>query len=200
MNVSIEIREGEYLSISGPSGSGKTTLIHLLAALDLPSSGSVKFDGQDVSSLSKRARTRLRLDRIGLVFQRFHLLPSLTARSNVALPLVERGVDKSTRRRRATTLLERVGLGDRLTHRPSQLSGGEQQRVAIARALVNDPDFLLADEPTGELDSETGRRILDIFEELAGDHAVVIASHDDRVAEAAGRRLRLRDGRLTNDG
>lgn len=199
-DVTLDVRRGEYVSVTGPSGSGKTTLVHILAALDTPTAGTVTFDGRPVSTLSERARTRLRLERVGLVFQRFHLLPSLTARSNVALPLVERGVPKAARRQRATTLLERVGLGDRLTHRPGELSGGEQQRVAIARALVNDPDLVLADEPTGELDSDTGQRILDIFAELAEDRAVVVASHDERVARAAGRVLQLRDGHLVDDG
>lgn len=198
-DVSFTVDRSEYVSLIGPSGSGKTTLVHLLAGLDTPTAGTVEFDGRDVAALADRARTRLRLERIGLVFQRFHLLSSLSARSNVALPLLERGVDKRTRRQRATTLLERVGLGDRVDHRPAELSGGEQQRVAVARALANDPDLLLADEPTGELDTETGQRILDLFADLADDHAVVVASHDDRVSAAADRVLRLRDGRLADD-
>lgn len=195
-NVSLEVFPGEVVGISGPSGSGKSTLIHLLGALDAPTSGTVEVAGTDVGSVSERGRTRLRLEHVGIVFQNFYLLPSLTASQNVALPLIESGVGRRDRRERATGLLDRVGLADRVGHRPGELSGGEQQRVAIARALVNDPDLLLADEPTGELDSATGRRVIDLLTEFSSDRAVVLASHDDQVLTAADRVLRLLDGRL----
>jgi len=160
--------------------------------------GSVSFDGTDLSSLSDRARTRHRLDHVGIVFQHFHLLDSLSARANVALPLVELGRPKSERRERASDLLEAMGLGDRITHRPTQLSGGEQQRVAIARALVTEPDLVIADEPTGELDTETGERVLTRFREVATElnAAVVIASHDEPTLAIADRLVRMRDGQI----
>ncbi|WP_276248677.1 ABC transporter ATP-binding protein [Haladaptatus sp. YSMS36] len=199
-DVSLTVRDGELVCLTGPSGSGKSTLLHLLAGLDTPTSGTVSLAGTDLSSLSDRERTRLRLDRVGIVFQRFHLLSALSARANVALPLLERGVKRSARRARATDLLERVGLGDRITHKPGELSGGEQQRVAIARALANDPAILIADEPTGELDTDTGRRILDTLSELATERAVVIASHDAQTQAIADRIVKLRDGRLVSDG
>ncbi|WP_411964445.1 ABC transporter ATP-binding protein [Haloferax sp. YSMS24] len=199
-SVSVSISTGEFVAIAGPSGSGKSTLLHLLAALDTPDSGDVSVAGTDVTSLSNRGRTRLRRDAIGIVFQHFHLLPSLAARSNVALPLVEHGVSKRARRERADELLEQVGLGDRIDHKPGELSGGEQQRVAIARALVADPAVLVADEPTGELDTETGQRVLDYVEQTATERAVVVATHDEHVIERADRVVRLRDGRVVNDG
>ena len=197
--VSLAVDPGTFLAVTGPSGSGKSTLLHLLAALDTPSSGRVLLAGTDTAAVSERRRTRLRLDHVGVVFQRFHLLPSLSARSNVALPLVERGVPKRDRHERADALLDRVGLSDRADHRPGELSGGEQQRVAVARALVNDPDLLVADEPTGELDSGTGRLVLDLLGEVAEDRAVVVASHDPAVGERADRHLALLDGRRVDD-
>ncbi|ATW88306.1 putative ABC transport system ATP-binding protein [Halohasta litchfieldiae] len=197
-NIDLQIERGEIVGCAGPSGSGKSTLLHLLAGLDMPTTGTVSFDGTDLSSLSDRARTRHRLDHVGIVFQHFHLLESLSARANVALPLVELGRPKSERRERATELLEAMGLGDRVTHRPTQLSGGEQQRVAIARALVTEPDLVIADEPTGELDTQTGKRVLSRFREVATelDAAVVIASHDEPTLAIADRLVRMRDGRI----
>jgi putative ABC transport system ATP-binding protein len=197
--VSIGVAPGEIVGIAGPSGSGKSTLLHLLAALDAPTSGRVEIDGRDTAALSSRARTRLRREAIGVVFQRFHLLSALTARQNAALPLIERGVGKRDRRERAADLLDRVGLGDRLTHRPAELSGGEQQRVAVARALVGEPELLIADEPTGELDSEAGAAVMDLLAELATDRAVVVASHDQSVLDRVDRVIRLRDGRVVSD-
>ncbi|QLG63862.1 ABC transporter ATP-binding protein [Halorarum salinum] len=196
--VSMDVAPGEFVGVAGPSGSGKSTLLHLLAGLDVPTSGTVTLAGADTGSLSERERARLRLDRVGIVFQRFRLLPALSARANVAVPLVERGVPKAARRERATELLERVGLGDRTTHRPGELSGGERQRVAVARALVNDPDLLVADEPTGELDTAAGERVLALFEELASDRAVVLASHDSQALSRADRLVHLRDGRVVD--
>ena len=197
--VSLSAYPGEIVSISGPSGSGKSTLLHHLAGLERPDEGSVTLQGQDLSNLSRKQRTRLRLEHVGIVFQHFHLVDSLSARANVGLPLVELGVPAGERKRRATALLERVGLDDRVTHRPGELSGGEQQRVSIARALVTDPALVIADEPTGELDSETGRGVLDEFERIGEERAVVIASHDRETLEIADRRVRLRDGRIVAD-
>jgi len=193
-DISVEITGGECVGIAGPSGSGKSTLLHLLAGLDTPTHGTVTLAGTDTSTLSETQRARLRLDTVGIVFQQFHLLPSVTARTNVALPLVQYGIGKQERHKRATELLQRVGLSDRVTHRPGELSGGEQQRVAIARALVTDPSLVIADEPTGELDTATSTTILTLFEELVPDHAVVLASHDEQALDITERRIRLRDG------
>ena len=195
-SVSLTIERSEFVGLTGPSGSGKSTLLHLLAGLDTPTAGTVELVGRSIGGLGERARTRLRLDHVGVVFQRFHLLPSLSARANVALPLVELGWSKRDRRERATALLEQVGLGDRLGHQPGELSGGEQQRVAVARALATDPDVLIADEPTGELDTETGAQIIDLLSTFAEERAVVVASHDEHVVTAVDRVIRLRDGRL----
>ena len=197
-NVDLQVFRGEIVGCAGPSGSGKSTLLHLLAGLDTPTSGTIWFDQTNMSSLSSRARTRHRLDHVGIVFQHFHLLDSLSARANVALPLVELGRPKDERRKRATELLTAMGLDDRITHRPPQLSGGEQQRVAIARALITEPDLVVADEPTGELDTQTGERVLTRFRELAGelDTAVVLASHDEPTLDIADRLVRMRDGEI----
>jgi putative ABC transport system ATP-binding protein len=199
-SVTLTVEAGEFLGIAGPSGSGKSTLLHLLAGLDVPTDGVVRLAGTDTRSLSEQGRARLRLDTVGIVFQRFHLLPSLSARANVALPLVERGVGTRRRRERAERLLEQVGLGDRTDHRPGELSGGEQQRVAIARALATDPALLVADEPTGELDTESGQRVLEVLAAHTDDRAVVVASHDERVLDQTDRVVRLRDGRIQTDG
>lgn len=194
--VSLSVRAGETVGIAGPSGSGKTTLLHLLAALETPTSGTVRLAGTDTAAVSERERAQLRLEHVGIVFQRFHLLPALSARANVALPLVELGLGKADRRERAENLLDRVGLGDRVTHRPGELSGGERQRVAMARALATDPDLVVADEPTGELDTTTSERVLDLLGSLDDETAVVIASHDEQALDRADRRLNLRDGRI----
>jgi len=196
--VSMEVRRGEFLAVTGPSGSGKSTLLHLLGGVDTPTAGRVLLDGRDLGELGEREREKLRLRRVGLVFQRFYLLPALTARENVELPMAEAGSHRDERRERAGELLARVGLGDRTEHRPPQLSGGQRQRVAIARALANRPALLLADEPTGELDRETSRDILELFLDLtrSGETTLVVGTHDAELAEGAGRRLRLVDGRL----
>lgn len=199
--VSLAVEPASLVAIAGPSGSGKTTLLNLIAALDRPTSGTVVVDGVDVTAQSNRARTRFRRERIGLVFQDFRLLDSLSARSNVAVPLLEAGVSRRERRRRATAALERVGLGDRLGHRPAELSGGEQQRVAIARALVDDPTVLIADEPTGELDTDTSERILEVMTDVSDERTVLFASHDETALSFADRILQLRDGkRVGGDG
>ncbi|MDT3435575.1 ABC transporter ATP-binding protein [Haloarcula sp. 1CSR25-25] len=194
--VSMAVTRGDVVGIAGPSGSGKSTLLHLLAGLDVPTRGTVSIDGDDISSLSQRQRARLRLNNVGIVFQRFHLLDALSARANVALPLVEQGESKRDRRKRAETLLESVGLGDRATHKPGQLSGGEQQRVAIARALVTEPALLVADEPTGELDSATGDQVLDLLVDVADEQAVVLASHDQQALAVCDQVIHLQDGTI----
>jgi len=199
--VSLEIQKGEYLAIVGPSGCGKSTLLNLLGAIDAPTSGTVEIEGRNVGTLGDREVTEFRLRHIGFVFQRFYLLPILTASENVELPMAEAGIPNRERRQRSTELLRYVDLGDRLRHRPSQLSGGEQQRVAIARALANRPSLLLADEPTGELDARTGQEIISLFDRLNGDGTtVVVVTHDESLARAARRVVHMRDGEIVQDG
>jgi putative ABC transport system ATP-binding protein len=200
--VSLVVEPGDYVAIAGPSGSGKSTLMHLLGGLDRPSGGRLVIGGRDVSTLSPPEMARLRNETIGFVFQAFHLLPRTTAVDNVALPLVYRGAGARQRRAKAAEMLERVGLGHRLHHRPNQLSGGEQQRVAIARALVTDPAVLLADEPTGNLDTVTGGAVLTLLEELNATSgvALVIVTHDRDVAARARRRIAMRDGQIVSEG
>jgi len=198
--VSFAIAPGEFAAITGPSGCGKSTLLHLLGVVDVPSSGRVVVDGHDTAGLSDRDATDFRLRRVGFVFQRFYLMPTLSAAENVELPMAEAGVTRAARRSRARELLGYVGLGDRAGHRPTQLSGGEQQRVAIARALANQPALLLADEPTGELDAETGASLLELFARLNRDGTtLVFVTHDPVVARAAARVIALRDGRVVSD-
>jgi putative ABC transport system ATP-binding protein len=195
--VSLEIQPGEYVVIAGPSGRGKSTLLQLLGGIDTPSSGTVEILGTVLQSLSDRDLTRLRLTRLGFIFQRFHLLPVLTAQENVELPMAEAGVARTDRRARAGELLSYVGLAHRARHRATQLSGGEMQRVAIARALANRPALLLADEPTGELDVGTGQEILDLFRRLNGDGmTLVVVTHDDRLAQQADRVIHMLDGKV----
>jgi putative ABC transport system ATP-binding protein len=198
--VSLVVQPGEYVAIAGPSGGGKSTLLQLIGGIDVPSGGSVELLGTRLESLGDRELTRLRLTRLGFVFQRFHLLPVLTARENVELPMAEAGVAASGRRARAQELLEYVGLGQREAHRATQLSGGEMQRVAIARALANRPAILLADEPTGELDAATGREILDLFRRVNRDGTtLLVVTHDERLASEAGRVVHMLDGRIVAD-
>ena len=195
--ASLEVQAGEYVAIVGPSGSGKSTLLQLIGGIDAPSSGSVELLGTRIDSLSDRELTRLRLTRLGFVFQRFHLLPVLTARENVELPMAEAGLGSRERRDRASELLTYVGLGHRARHRATQLSGGEMQRVAIARALANQPALLLADEPTGELDAGTGTEILSLFRQLNQDGTtLVVVTHDEQLAAEAGRVIHMLDGRI----
>ena len=197
--VSLTVDADDYVAIVGASGSGKSTLMHLLGALDRPTSGKLLIGGRDVATLSPAEMAKLRNETIGFVFQSFHLLARTTARDNVALPLVYRGVGRRERRARAAAMLERVGLGHRLDHRPNQMSGGEQQRVAIARALVTAPSVLLADEPTGNLDSTTGESVLELLESLNADGvAVVIVTHDREVAARAGRQIVMKDGLIVS--
>ena len=200
--VDLDVAPGEFISIEGPSGSGKSTLLQLLGALDTPTKGTVLFDGHELGSASDSTLTRIRSAEIGFVFQQFNLIPTLTAAENVGIAMVPGHVSKGDRRQRSVELLERVGLGPRVNHLPSRLSGGEQQRVAVARALANRPRAIVADEPTGNLDSESAEGVMSLLVELqAGDEpvTVIIATHDEEVARHAGRRIRLRDG-LVVDG
>ena len=195
--VSLTVSAGEYLAVVGPSGCGKSTLLTLLGGLDQPTTGTISLLGRGLGTLSDRVLTRLRLEQLGFVFQRFHLLPVLTARENIELPMAERGVPRAERFARATELLEYVGLPQRAAHRATQLSGGEMQRIAIARALANRPRILLADEPTGELDAATGREILALFRRLHADGlTLVVVTHDDRLAADAGRVVHMLDGEI----
>nr|AFI57021.1 QmnRs2 [Amycolatopsis orientalis] len=195
--VDLTVMPGEWVAIVGPSGSGKSTLLNLMGALDKPTSGSVRIDGHEVNKLNDEKLSALRGRSLGFVFQSFHLLQSLSALDNVGTALMYRGVPAAERRRRAESALTRVGLGHRLGHRPSQLSGGESQRVAIARALVGEPALVLADEPTGNLDSRNGEEIMRLFGELHAEGAtLVLITHDDEIARAAPRRVHILDGKI----
>lgn len=193
--ASMKVDEGEFVAIMGPSGSGKSTLLNMIGALDVPTEGTVTIGGTDVSTLSESELSLLRRDQIGFVFQEFNLIGTMTALDNVALPLVFRGMPRQDRKDRAREVLEQVGLGDRLTHRPAELSGGQQQRVSMARALVGDPNVILADEPTGNLDTKTGDTVMNLLEELndAGK-TVVMVTHDPHDAEFADRVVDITDG------
>jgi putative ABC transport system ATP-binding protein len=198
--VTLQIAAGDHLAIRGPSGCGKSTLLHMLGCVETPTSGTLLFRGDDVTKLSDRQRSLLRLRQIGFVFQRFFLLPMLTAAENIELPQSESGVPKAEQRKRTRELLEYVGLAARADHRPSELSGGEMQRVAIARALANRPGLLLADEPTGELDRTTGEQIAALLDRVNADGtALVIVTHDPALAERCTRVLTMRDGRIESE-
>ena len=198
--VSLDVTRGEYVAIVGPSGCGKSTLLNLLGAIDRPTTGTVEIGGTAVSSLPDRDATRFRLTHIGFVFQRFYLLPVLSARENIELPMAEAKVAAAERQQRSTELLGYVGLAERAGHRPSELSGGEQQRVAIARALANRPTVLLADEPTGELDARTGADVIALFARLNRDGmTIVVVTHDEKLAGAARRVVHMLDGRVVRD-
>jgi len=198
--VTLRIAPGDHLAIRGPSGCGKSTLLHILGCVETPTAGTLLFNGNDVTKLSDRQRSLLRLRRIGFVFQRFFLLPMLTAAENIELPQSEADVPKAERRKRTSELLDYVGLGARADHRPSELSGGEMQRVAIARALANRPGLLLADEPTGELDRATGEQIAALLDRVNADGtALVIVTHDPALAERCTRVLTMRDGRIESE-
>ena len=197
--VSLEIQKGEFVCLMGPSGSGKTTLLNVVGGLDEPSRGHLIVDGQNLVSLNENELARLRLEKMGFIFQNYNLLSNFTAQENVEAPMVLANVPRKERQERATKLLERVGLGDRTHHYPSELSGGQQQRVAIARALANNPPILIGDEMTGDLDSETGFAIMRLIKELNQEGmTIVFVTHDPRMAEFAGRVVELQDGKLLN--
>jgi len=198
--VDLTIEAGDYLSIMGPSGSGKSTLLHILGLLDRPSGGRYFFEDREVSHLDDEAQARLRLERIGFVFQFFHLVPRLSAAQNVELPLILAGVAPSERRERVMTALESLGLADRAGHRPDQLSGGQRQRVAIARATIMRPALLLADEPTGNLDQQSGHEVIELLERMNQEEGItlVVVTHDPAIGDRARRRIRLVDGRIVD--
>ena len=202
--ISLHVAAGETLSIMGASGAGKSTLLHILGGLDNPTSGRVLFKGRDLYRLNNRARTEIRATQIGFVFQAYHLLPELDVLENAMLPAMSRfgaGRRLAQNRKRALELLDKVGLAERALHRPTELSGGEQQRVALARALMNDPEIVLADEPTGNLDSETGESVLHYLFALTRDrgHTLILVTHNDAVADRCGRKMRLKDGVVVSD-
>ncbi|MCI0493507.1 ABC transporter ATP-binding protein [candidate division KSB1 bacterium] len=198
--ISLNIEENEYLAIMGPSGSGKSTLMNILGCLDTPTSGSYKFTSELVSEMDDDQLAEIRNRQIGFVFQTFNLLPRATAIHNVELPLIYNGTPSSKRKKIASDALERVGLADRMNHRPNELSGGQRQRVAIARALVNNPKIILADEPTGNLDTRTGEEIMEIFEQLHEQgNTIILVTHEEYIAEHTNRIIRLRDGKIERD-
>ena len=199
-NLDLSILESEFVSILGPSGSGKSTLLHIIGLLDSPTSGRRYIDGVETSTMDEDQQAEVRGKKIGFVFQTFNLVPSLTALENVELPLLLQSVDSEKRKKKATQVLEAVGLGDRLDHLPNQLSGGQRQRVAIARALVNDPELVLADEPTGNLDSKTGHQILAILKELNDQgRTIVIITHDEYIAKTTKRIVKIKDGHVLTE-
>ena len=199
-DVSLEIRRGQFVSIMGASGSGKSTLMNVIGCLDRPTSGRYLFEGIDVGSLSRNELAEIRGKRIGFVFQHFNLLPRTSARENVELPLIYAGISPGARRRRALAALERVGMADRAHHQPSQLSGGQQQRVAVARALVNEPSLILADEPTGALDTHTSMELMDLLQKLgASGITIALVTHEADIGRCAERMLVMRDGKIVSD-
>ena len=198
--IDLDIGRGEFAALMGPSGSGKSTLMNILGCLDRPSEGSYKLDGEEVAGLSDDALAMTRNKKIGFVFQNFNLLPRISALDNVALPLVYAGTGRRERTERAQEMLEAVGLGDRGQHLPNELSGGQRQRVAIARALVNDPHIIMADEPTGNLDTKSTKEIMDIFVRMhEKGHTIILVTHEPEIAQRAGRQLLVRDGRIMRD-
>ncbi len=199
-DVSLDVHEGEFVAIVGPSGSGKSTMMHILGCLDRPTAGAYVLAGTPVADLDDDGLARLRSRTIGFVFQSYNLLPRTTALDNVATPLLYQGIGRAERIRRAGAALERLGMGDRVTHEPTELSGGQQQRVAVARALVTEPALILADEPTGNLDSRSGADVMSVFRELhASGRTIVLITHDADVAAAADRQVHLRDGKIAAD-
>ncbi|HBD63017.1 MAG TPA: macrolide ABC transporter ATP-binding protein [Clostridiales bacterium] len=198
--ISLHVDEGEFISIIGPSGSGKSTLMNIIGCLDVPTEGEYYLDGKEISTYNEKQLSKIRNQKIGFIFQKFNLLPKLTALENVELPLIYRGMNHKERRQRSIDALEKVGLGDRMSHNPTELSGGQQQRVAIARALAGDPPVLLADEPTGNLDSKSGTDVMNLIRQLSSEgKTIVLITHDNEVAKAAQRIITIKDG-LILDG
>ena len=196
-DVNLDIQDGEFIAIIGPSGSGKSTLLNLIGCLDTPTSGAVFIDGIDTGKLSENGLAEIRREKIGFIFQQFNLVHTLNALENVALPMFFAGVKRETRLKRAEELLAKVGLGDRIYHKPSEMSGGQQQRVAIARALSNDPEVVIGDEPTGNVDTETGNTIMGLLEGLNKEgRTIIVVTHDAEIAARAGRTKRMRDGKV----
>lgn len=195
--ISLHIKDGDFISIMGPSGSGKSTLMNMIGCLDIPTSGEYYLDNREISTYNEKQLSRIRNEKIGFIFQKFNLLPKLSAYENVELPLIYRGVGSKKRKNRTLDVLEKVGLSDRINHKPTELSGGQQQRVAIARALVGDPPVLLADEPTGNLDSKSGGDVINLIKELSKEgKTIVLITHDSEVAKIAQRTVVIRDGLL----
>jgi len=195
--VDLKIKKGEFVAIMGSSGSGKSTLLNCITCLDVPTKGKIFIDGQDISKMDENGLTHVRREKVGFVFQFFNLIPSLTAMQNVELPMIFKGVDQTHRKEKAIKLLESIGLGNRLNSRPSVLSGGETQRVAISRAMANDPTFIVADEPTGNLDSKAGEEIMKIFEKLNKDgRTIIMVTHDSKIGRHAKRIIKLQDGKI----
>jgi len=198
--VSLKIERGEYIAIMGPSGSGKSTIMNILGCLDTPTSGSYYFEDEEVSKMDDNQLAGIRNEKIGFVFQTFNLLPRISSLQNVELPLIYGGVSLESRRERAKLVLERVGLGDRMNHKPNELSGGQRQRVAVARALANEPSIILADEPTGNLDSKTGEEIMVLFNQIhEAGNTIILVTHEEYIAENAHRIIRLHDGLIASD-
>ena len=199
--LNLKVRKGEFLSIMGPSGSGKSTAMNMIGALDIPSKGSIYLDGKDISTFSESNLSQLRGKKIGFIFQQFNLIPTLSALENIALPMIFQNISGEERRQKARKLLEMVELGDRIHHKPTELSGGQQQRVAIARSLANNPEVVLADEPTGNLDSKTGGTVMDFLKKLHKDEGktIIVVTHESEVAEFAKRIIHIRDGLIISD-
>lgn len=199
-NISLSVRKGEFLLIMGPSGSGKSTFMNIIGCLDLPTRGKIYLDGVDISELSESKLAQIRGNKIGFIFQQFNLMPGLTAIENVELPMIFQRIDKKKRKKRASELLELLGLSDRINHFPNELSGGQQQRVAIARALVNNPEILLGDEPTGNIDTKTGDEVMQILKDLhRRGRTVIVVTHDPSLKKYADRVIYLRDGKIVGD-
>ncbi len=197
--IDLNIKEGEFMAIMGPSGSGKSTLMHIMGCLDTPSKGSYALDGEKIEELDDNQLAEIRNEKVGFVFQSFNLLSYANAYENVELPLIFKGVNASQRHKKVLEVLERVGLSDRMNHKPSELSGGQQQRVAIARAMVNDPRIIMADEPTGNLDSQSGQEIINLFNDLwKQGNTIVMITHDESIAQRCERVIHLKDGRIEN--
>jgi len=195
--ISLHVGEGEFLSVIGPSGSGKSTLMNIIGCLDAPTAGEYYLDGKEISTYNEKQLSKIRNQKIGFIFQKFNLLPKLTALENVELPLIYRGMNHKERRQRSIDALEKVGLGDRMGHNPTELSGGQQQRVAIARALAGDPPVLLADEPTGNLDSKSGADVMNLIRQLSSEgRTIVLITHDNEIAKAAQRTITIKDGMI----